>query len=287
MPTFAEQLWANANEPSERTAVRQILSDGMIPAMELHVTNEVVKFRGRVLPETMRITIGHPRHVRWKHDSTPAVAEFVVDVDESRVSVDCTSTGEFQLGDLYRRALDISQAIVDIIAFARGLSLTVILDAVTHNGKDSPLAIYSPGVAAFCTAFTIEDGFDDVLKIVMEEPALFVALNDLNVALSNHHLSPVNFGRVIESIRTMVAGEDMPIGDAWKAMRDVLRVDKAYLKLVTDTSIPKRHGMHQRIEAEVVACISERTWRVMDRFIAYRRRGSVSLPDDEFPVLSG
>lgn len=265
----------------------QIANSHMVAAMELGVNSEVVKFRGRVLPETMRITIGHPRHVRWHHNSKPAVAVFKVDIEESRVSIDCTSEGEFQLGDLYRRALDITQAIADIIAFARGLSLTVVLDTVTHDGKDSPLATYSPGLAEFCTSFSIEDGFDDVLKIVMEEAALFVALNDLNVALSSHHLSPVNFGRVVESIRTMIAGEDVPISDAWEKMRTVLRVDKAYLKLVTDTSVHKRHGIHRRVEAETVSAISERTWRVMDRFIAYRRRGSVPLPENEFPILAG
>jgi hypothetical protein len=259
----------------------------MIPAMELPVNSEVVRFRGRVIPESMRITIGHPRHVRWKHDSTNAVAEFAVNIDESQVVVDCQSDGPFQLGDLFRRALDISQAIVDIIAFARGLSLTVVFDTVTHGGRDSPLVVFSPGVAEFCTSFTIEDGFDDVLKIVMEEPALFVALNDLNVSLSNHHLSPVNYGRVIESIRTMIAGDDAPIADAWEQMRTVLRVDRAYLQLVTDTSVPKRHGIHRRVEADTVAAISERTWRVMDRFITYRRRGNAQLPASEFPILTG
>lgn len=260
----------------------------MIPAIDLPIrANEVVQFHGRVLPEHWRITIGHPRHITWQHDDSAAAADFEVFIVESRVSVTCVADGPFLLGDLHRRALDISQAITDLIAFARGTVLNVIFDTVSRDGVTSPVAIYSPGVQAFCTAYQLESGFDEVLKLVLEDGTLFIALNDLNAGLAHHHLSPVNFGRVIESIRVMIAGPDAEISQAWTKMRDVLRVDKAYLKLVTDTSIPKRHGDHKRVDGELVATISERAWRVMDRFLIYRLRGSAPLPESEFPILSG
>lgn len=245
------------------------------------------QFRGRVIPEISKVTVALPHVVRWQHDTTSAVAELRFAIKESHVSVDVTTDGVFLLGDLYRRALDLTQAMVDILGFAKGISLSVTFDTVSHDDKEAPVAICWPDVAKFCTAYSVESDFAEILKLVIEEPPLFVALNDLNSAMSLHHLSPVNFARAVEAIRVMIAGANIGVSASWVKMHEALRVDEAYLKLITSTSAPKRHGDHKRVEGETVAAVSERAWRVMDRFIAYRRRGNTPLPDAEFPMLAG
>jgi hypothetical protein len=257
----------------------------MIPALEIPIIG-AAQFRGRVIPEIAKVTVGLPHTVRWKHDTTSAVAELCFAINESQVTVDVTTDGAFHLGDLYRRALDLTQAMVDILGFAKGISLVVIFDTVAHDGNEAPVAICWPDVAKFCTAYSVEADFAEILKLVIEEPPLFVALNDLNTAMTHHHLSPVNFARAVEAIRVMIAGADTGLA-SWVKMRETLRVDEAYLKLITSTSAPKRHCDHKRVEGDTVATVSERAWRVMDRFIAYRRRGSTPLPENEFPMLVG
>jgi len=247
----------------------------------------VAQFRGRVIPEISKVTVGFPHTVRWQHDTTSAVAELRFVINESQVTVDVTTDGAFHLGDLYRRALDLTQAMVDILGFAKGISLVVIFDTVAHDGKEAPVAICWPDVAKFCTAYSVEADFAEILRLVIEEPPLFVALNDLNTAMTHHHLSPVNFARAVEAIRVMIAGPGAGVAASWVKMRETLRVDEAYLKLITSTSAPKRHGDHKRVEGETVATVSERAWRVMDRFIAYRRAGNTPLPAAEFAMLEG
>ncbi len=261
-------------------------TDRMIPAMEIPIIG-VAQFRGRVIPEIAKVTVGLPHTVRWQHDTTSAVAELCFAINESQVTVDVTTDGAFHLGDLYRRALDLAQAMVDILGFAKGISLVVVLDTVSHDGREAPVAVCWPDVSKFCTAYSVESDFAELLKLVIEEPPLFVALNDLNGAMAHHHLSPVNLARAVEAIRVMIAGADTGVAASWAKMRETLRVDEAYLKLITSTSAPKRHGNHKRVEGETVATVSERAWRVMDRFIAYRRRGNTPLPDSEFPILEG
>lgn len=269
-----------------RPPADSVQTDSMIPAMEIPIIG-VARFRGRVIPEISKVTVVLPHTVRWQHDKTSAVAELRFAVNESQVTIDVTTDGAFDLGDLYRRALDLTQAMVDILGFAKGISLVVIIDTVSHDENVAPVAVCWPDVAKFCTAYTVESDFAEILKLVIEEPPLFVALNDLNSAMTNHNLSPVNLARAVEAVRVMIAGADSGIAASWEKMRETLRVDEAYLKLITSTSAPKRHGNHKRVEGETVSTVSERAWRVMDRFIAYRRRGNTPLPEAEFPMLEG
>jgi hypothetical protein len=246
-----------------------------------------VAFKGRVLPEFSRITINHPYTVRATLSETGSSAEFSIAFQESQIHIDCTIGGSWDLWGLHRRALDLTQTIIDLICFARGMHLTVLLDTAVQDGIERPMMSSSPDLAEFCTSYSIDNGFDEVLSLVVKEAPFFVALNDLNAALANYHLSPTNFGRVVEAIRVMIAGEDAATPEAWRRMRTALNLDMEYLKLVTDTSAPKRHGNHPRIEADVVSQISERAWRVTDRFIAYRRGGNRDLPESEYPLLQG
>lgn len=257
----------------------------MIDAARLELSSESsVTFLGRVLPAESKITVP-PKQISWTLN-TDAFARFDLQIENSTVRVDCAITGAFQLGDVYRRAFDLAQSVADLICFAKGLCLTVVFERILHDGSDAPVAVGSPDVQAFCTSFKLDHDFDAVLQLVIAEPALAVALNDLNVALAHHHLSPVNYARAIEAIRVMIAGPDEAMGKSWERMRAALRLDRAYLQLITDTSADKRHGNHQRVEGPVVEQISERSWRVMDRFLAYRLGGNADL-GEHFSILHG
>lgn len=255
----------------------------MIDAARLALTSESsVTFLGRVLPAESNITIPL-KLINWTLNSD-ALARLHLRIENSTVRVDCEIGGAFELGDVYRRALDLAQSVADLICFAKGLCLTVVFERILHDGKEAPLAIGSPDVQAFCTSFRLDQDFDAILQLVITEPALAVALNDLNVALAHHHLSPVNYARAMEAVRVMIAGADEPMGKAWERMRTALRIDRAYLQLITDSSADKRHGNHQRIEGAVVEQISERSWRIMDRFLAYRLGCNEDL-DESHPLL--
>ena len=70
-------------------------------------------------------------------------------------------------------------------------------------------------------------------------------------------------------------------------MRRHLNVTESYIKLITDTSMPPRHG--QRFvyldDTAILGEIAKRTWNIVNRFLEYRKGGSKELHIIDFPLL--
>src|SRR5271170_4318164 len=100
----------------------------------------------------------------------------------------------------------IARATVNLVSFSTGITLTVIFDQFIYaNGDVMPFAIQDPDRPALCTAFTTAPigepiHLGDVTKLILSEPALFLALDDLATASSLHHLTTVNCARSIEGL---------------------------------------------------------------------------------------
>jgi len=123
--------------------------------------------------------------------------------------------------------------------------------------------------------------------LVVADPALFQALDDLIVSITLPHHSPVNCARAVEGLRHLIAAPGASASQAWEQMRDALRLDRTFLQLITDTSTAPRHGNRAYIPGATTTETVRRSWIVMDRFLAYRKRGNTPRPVAEFPVLTG
>lgn len=239
-----------------------------------------VHFLGDVLPGSANISIPHDISVSWEDREIDLRMVFRPRIIESSIDILCEVSRWDQgvVTPIYMRALDLCRASVDVVGFAMGWGLTVHLHTlVDPMGNASSLFFNDPRIPKICTAYSLATDFGEVLKMVMEEPTLFMAFNDLIAAISVPHASLVNCARAMDRIKHLLSSPGTTDREAWAAMRSVLRIDEAYLKYITDASAGPRHGRPGHISGEITREVTVRAWAVMNRYLEYRRAGN-SLP---------
>jgi len=255
---------------------------------------ETVHFLGRVLPPVAKITVGYDPTIQWKE---PALLDFepsfVVHIKDSNVDVEC-QLDAFRLDryiGLYTRAFDLARAAVDLVALSTGFSLTVSFETFVYpDGKHDPILFSNPVLGALCTAFQVGTSagkdFDAVYKIVVGDFQIFMALRDLIDANTLPHIGVINCGRVLDGIKRMISPTEKNQPRAWAAMQTALNISQPYQQWVTDLSANPRHADRSHITGVDTTEALTRTWRVMNRFLEYKKRGNAPLTAPDFPVLN-
>jgi hypothetical protein len=251
-----------------------------------------VSFTGRVLPAIVNLSFTNLPLVQWEDPERGLRLSFTTTIQNSAIRIDCALNqySDSYIDSLHMRALDIARAVVDLACFSTGYGATVILEnMIKPDGTESRLFFHDPRLAALSTAFRLgpapNPDWEKVLHIVLTDPALFMAMNDLIVGITLPHDASVNCARALDGIRNMIA-PGLPTRQSWEVLRNALNLSRDYLNLITDTSIAPRHGDRAHIPGTVVMEISRRSWIIMDRFLEYRKRGNQPLPLGEFPELS-
>jgi hypothetical protein len=247
-----------------------------------------VQFLGRVLPEPVKITV-HVPELKWKWQEQSLELIFRVKIDNSIVNVECEleKYEPSYFVELHKRASDLISASANLAAFATGYGLIVTLDTfIDTAGTPSQIILTAPALQPLCTAYGLEDArqgdFAAVYNIVITEPALFRAINDLIAAITFPHCSTVNCGRVIDSIRRMIS-PTLDGGAAWQAMHQALNVSRPYQEWISKQSTGPRHADPAFVPGAVTTELVHRTWVIMNRFLEYRKRGNQSLTAPDFP----
>ncbi len=251
-----------------------------------------VKFLGKIHPEIVQVSIIDPPTVNWTASDLGLEMAFKFQIERSDVRVDC-EVNRFDAADIvpiWMRASDLVRGAVDLACFATGIGATVTLNTMINpEGVRSTILPQDKGLAALCTAFRLGEppnvDFSTVLNIVLKEPPLFMALNDLIAAITLPHHSPVACARAIERMRHIIA-PGLPPKESWESLRNNLRIDKDYLMFITSHSTGPRHGDPQHIPGSTTTEVAKRSWIVMNRFLEFRKRGNVPLPISEFPLLA-
>lgn len=205
------------------------------------------------------------------------------------VECDVNRYSDGDLPILLVRSRDLAQAIIDLACFSEGLGAIVVIERfIGTDGRTQEIVPQDKSLAMRCTAFRLglapNPNFTAVLNLVLREPPLFMALNDLILAITIPHHAPVNCGRAIDGIRNMIS-QDPDKAKSWDAMRGYLNLSKDYIKLITETSIGPRHGDRTYIPGSSTSEVIQRSWVVMNRFFEFRKRGNQPLPLTEFPLL--
>ena len=74
---------------------------------------------------------------------------------------------------------------------------------------------------------------------------------------------------------------------AWEVFRHVLNLERSFTDYITNASIAPRHGNKMAHPGEADnSKLLEHAWMIMDRFIAFRKGGSMPLSISDFPMLS-
>jgi hypothetical protein len=257
----------------------------------------IVHCKGRVLPfPAVIMSINDLPPARWEEPGVGLIMNFTVKVVDSEVDVECDMNRyqDDDFGHVHMRAYDLARAAVDIYSFTSGLGLTVYLDTfIKPDGTSLQIFPQYTNLSKLSTAFdmtagnTSNNNFGAFWQLVVSEPALFMAMNDLIVSISLPHHASVNCGRAIDGIRVMMCPPGLKRSQGWPIVRQSLNLDEAYLLLITDTSTGPRHGDRTFIPGATVTEITERSWVVMDRFLEFRKRGNQPLPLAAFPLLLG
>jgi hypothetical protein len=250
-----------------------------------------IQFIGRVSPSAIKITASAPE-LKWKWEEQGTELTFRVKIGNSIVNVECeleTFKPEY-ITELHRRALDLACALVNLVAFAHGVGLSVVLEAlIAPDGSPTEIvpidASLPPLVTAYSLDATAKADFDAILNAVITSPDLFMALGDLIQAITLPHVSPVNCARAVDRIKHLIASPGVDDAQAWKQMREALQMEETYLKFITDVSKNPRHGRRGHTPGAQTTEAARRTWSVMNRYLEYIKRGRKALPVDKFSLL--
>jgi hypothetical protein len=259
----------------------------------------IYRFTGRVVPPFNDFTISGPITVDWgattvdRNDPTISlVMKATLSITNGIIEVVCDSnlsgTDNFD-GWAYRRAFDLSLAVVSIFAFGKGMGLSVALETVVKpDGTTYNIQEGQAHLQLLVTALrSRQDGGIDItsiLPIVLSNPAIFVALTDLTESVSWTPEAPVKCGRAVDAIRHYMAPQnDRRAG--WPAMRDNLNLSQAFLEFITENSKGPRHGDVTGTTVIDLNEIIRRSWIVMNRFLEFKKRGDQRLPLADFPLL--
>lgn len=249
-----------------------------------------IQFIGRVLPEAIKVSVQAPE-LKWKCEALGVEPIFRVKIGNSFVNVECEieKFDPSYVGELYRRALDLARASTNLVAFATGYGLTVILETMIDPvGTPSSIAPIDPAIAPLCTAFSLEparqDDFNATFRVVLAEPPLFRSLDDLIAAITLPHVSLVNCGRVIDAIRRMISPA-LEGAAAWQAMHQALNISRPYQEWISQQSTGPRHANPEFVAGNITTEVTHRTWAIMNRFLEYRKCGNQLLTVPNFPQL--
>jgi hypothetical protein len=250
----------------------------------------VIRIIGRVIPYAVNVSVANLPKINWKAPDIDLDMTFTINIQSSFVYIEC-EVNRFEpdhFVHIYNRGLDLARTIVDMLAFTMATSLAAVLDTfIDPNGVPSAIVARDLRLAPLVTAFsqTRQDDFARVISVVLQDWRLMFALNDLIGSISLHHISATNCGRVVESLRNMIAPAGSTRKQSWDVLRNNLNIQESYVRMITDTSIAPRRGDRTHISGETMLEITKRTWIIMNRYLEYQKSGSSPLPVSEFPML--
>lgn len=254
----------------------------------------IVHLKGKVLPYAPHAFLIESKNLpelNWTDQRAGQVMKIATRIEASIIDIkfDLDVFDENDISSLLMRAWDLARAAVDLCSFKVGWGLSVTIDTlVKPDGTESTILPKMETLAPYSTAVDSSDpkvnNLDICYRLVVKEPALFMALNDLIVSISLPHHAAVNCARVIEGLRKLIAPEK-DRSKAWPIMRASLNIEQTYLTYVTDLSTAPRHGDREWIPGPTVIEATKRAWIVMNRFLEFRKRGNQPLPLAEFPLL--
>jgi hypothetical protein len=243
-----------------------------------------VRFIGRVLPGTLELSLANRPAFNWTADELKLTMAFRVNIEKGAIEIDC-DVNKFDptfLVPLYARALDIARATVDLIAFATGSGLMVVLEEfVDPAGAVTPLLVQQPALAALgAAAKPGTPDFEKVLKFVLANRRVYVALRHLAEAISAPHRAAYHSRQAIRHLGPLFRSAADSPDRASLLLRENLQISPSYLQRLTLSSVASSDPVDQ-LGTTAVHC----AWNVMNRLLEYLKRGGQPLPLSEFPLL--
>jgi len=176
---------------------------------------------------------------------------------------------------------------VDMLNYIWGQGFDVQLTSVVNlNGEHIVFNVEIPelSTAQAERPLTVEQ----LWKLVCESQYLRRALGDLRESVQQSEDTGFFCFRAVESIRQYFwqekDGENKK--PSWERLRNELRIDKSWIDALKPFADKQRHGSTDFMSAQDRTSAMQHAWKVVDRFCVYLYRGSVTLPENEFELLT-
>jgi len=255
-----------------------------------------ITFKGTVLPPAFpgRLNIqGLPTlKSEWPEDNHTAT--FSLDITASNITIVCETpifSPDKHLTSLAMHAENLARSAVDCWCFSNGTGLSVFIEKVIHPDGSTHLLV--PGtsrVENLCTAFPaslegqVVANLKEMFDIVFFDPIARMALRDLVACVHQFDMAAINCGRAIEGIRNSIS-PGLGRNEAWPIMRSSLNISERLTKYVTAESANPRHGSERVFGGTKQGEALTLSWQIMNRFLAFRKGGSLQLKEPNFSLL--
>ena len=247
-----------------------------------------IAFFGRVHPPGVPISINEVDPFVDYSDQEGFLARITPVINNSRVSMECYFNNlvpNYQSKLIYIAVSGV-RARIALESFRLGLGTVFSVDWMKdYDGTIRKVSVSQIGLSDMCTSLSTSEDYTRLKDIATGDQAMSLAIDDLIQAQTSPLMQEVSCGRAIEGIRNIIAGQGTEPKKAWPLVREALNIDRTYLILITDNSVPRRHGEFKLIAGATQQEILRRSWTIMDRFFHYRLRGDTRLPLDQFPLL--
>lgn len=180
-----------------------------------------VTFSGFIVPDRFLKQAG--RGPLLLPDPALSGATVTYAIVDSKVVAECEvgSTDSDSLNRLHMWAYHLIRDSVDVVSFAYGIGLTVILGNCTlPDGVTLPIHSWDRSVKDLCTPST-----DDILRITEKERSILKHIHDLASTLVHPLETTVNCGRAIDGVCRLISSDANP-KKRWVALRDNLNLTR-------------------------------------------------------------
>jgi hypothetical protein len=256
------------------------------PLATEHKTKTLFRFEGRVIPEVRRVTIPQISPIQYS-DPWGFHAEICIVIADGKVEIDCVCfDAEPRTNMCIGRSFECATALVDLYAFTKGWSLSVIFDRMVVGSTVRPLAFSELSLPPLASSIASDDDFRAVWKQLPKAFNLKFALHDLVTSIGSLNYPHIGAARSVEAIRRLIAPDAQNENMAWSKMRALLNIERVYLQQITDASGDPRHGNRGGVTGEGQQVVMQRAWTIMNRYLEFMKRGCEKpLPQNEFPTL--
>lgn len=248
---------------------------------------KLFRFEGRVIPEVRSVTIPKVAPVRYS-DPWGFHADIDVSIVDGIVAIDCHCFDPEPRRDMcIVRSYECATGLVDLYAFMKGWSLSVILDRMFIEATVTPIAMSELTLQPLASSISDEDDFRRIWQVVLKQFNLKFAIHDLVVGIGSLNYPHIGAARCVEAVRRLLAPEALNENDAWSKMRLLLNIERNYLQRITDESRRARHGDRGGVTGDGQKIAMQRAWTILNRYFEFMKRGGEQpLPKDEFSTLT-
>jgi hypothetical protein len=240
----------------------------------------ITLFHGLVFPPG--VVTGKSGAGSWA-DPIVAGVKFSFDITDSVVLAHCEThdVNQVPLKILHRYAYLMVRGALDAYSFVHGQALTFVLNDCTQpNGQREHLLVEESVLANICTV-----SVGDIFRLAHAEGAILKHLHDLVDTILEPLESEINCARAVDGFARLLLPGKGKDSARWQRIRAALNLSQAYITFITDLSAGPRHGSVDPQSLPDIVEARRRSWVIANRFLEFRKRGSINLAAPDFPLL--